>query len=222
MLSASSPLLALSILAQTGSADSAASTTPTPHWSMVVAFSAATLVLLIASITDVRTQKIPNVLTYPAFVAGFVFWLIVGFTDPPVATEDMAVWHTVSPALLSAAVGFVPCAIIFGLGGLGFGDVKLVTAVGAIFANWQCILMAVFAGFLVAALLSVFVMLRRKLVKQTMGRVYTAALNVLLRAKSSMPDDSPRIPLAVGFLVGGVLAGLEHLLGVPMPWNSVT
>ena len=78
------------------------------------------VVLIAAAVCDWRTGKVPNVLTYPAVLVGFLWWGLSGW---------IAVWPAgsgLAAGLGSASVGFVagliPFAIIFAAGG---GDVRV-------------------------------------------------------------------------------------------------
>jgi prepilin peptidase CpaA len=75
--------------------------------------------LLAAVLTDVRSRRIPNLLTLPGLVAGLLWW----------AAEAgwAGLWTGVLGALTGAGLLFLP----FALGGLGAGDVKLLALVGA-------------------------------------------------------------------------------------------
>lgn len=72
-----------------------------------------------ACVTDLRTRRIPNVLTFGAALAGLVFQFATGGVE----------------ALGQAALGWLLGALVFllpfALGGLGGGDVKLLAALGA-------------------------------------------------------------------------------------------
>ena len=78
-------------------------------------------VVLIALVTDLLERKIHNALTIPAFTAGIVFH---------------ALFHSASsPWWDGLAGGFglgVPFFLLFALGVMGAGDVKLMMTVGAI------------------------------------------------------------------------------------------
>jgi prepilin peptidase CpaA len=77
-------------------------------------------VALTCAVTDLWKGKIYNAVTYPAMALGVV----------------LSVWqHGVSGiffALGGFAVGFFPAFVLFALGGMGGGDVKLLGAIGAI------------------------------------------------------------------------------------------
>jgi len=90
----------------------------------------------VAAVTDVRSRKIPNLLTYPAMLTGIVYHA---------ATKGF-------PGFLFSAEGLllgVSLLIVFYfLGGMGAGDVKLLGAVGALIGP-----KGVFTAFLFTALI---------------------------------------------------------------------
>lgn len=73
----------------------------------------------VASLSDLRTSRIPNVLTFGAAVAAvlYLFWT-AGWSG---AAQSVAGW----------GVGVLLFLPFFALGGLGAGDVKLLGAIGA-------------------------------------------------------------------------------------------
>lgn len=100
------------------------------------------VVAVACAVTDLWKGKIYNAITYPAMAIGVV----------------LSVWqHGVSGiwiALGGFAVGFLPALILFQLGGMGGGDVKLLGAIGAIagaIAATETLILA----FLVGGLLSI-------------------------------------------------------------------
>jgi prepilin peptidase CpaA len=82
--------------------------------------AAASVTALIAAGFDMKSRRIPNFITAPAIVAGLL--LHVSFDG----------WH----GLLSALAAGLICGVIFLVfylaGGMGAGDVKLITAVGCL------------------------------------------------------------------------------------------
>lgn len=111
-----------------------------------------------AAILDLRTRRIPNVLTVPALALALVLRGIMG-VDPFVG------------GLLAAGIAFLICLPIFALGGLGGGDVKLLTAVGAFLGMdrlWTALFVTAVAGG-VFALVSV---LMRRRAKETVWNMY--------------------------------------------------
>ena len=72
-----------------------------------------------ACVTDVRSRRIPNVLTFGAAAAGVLFHALA-----PTGSGGLT---AVEGWLVGAAMFVVP----FALGGLGGGDLKLLAAIGA-------------------------------------------------------------------------------------------
>jgi prepilin peptidase CpaA len=80
----------------------------------------ATACAIVGAVCDVRSRRIPNVITLPAFVLGLLLHLLIGG------------WKQLLYSLLAG----VACGLIFLVfyiaGGMGAGDVKLMMAVGCI------------------------------------------------------------------------------------------
>jgi prepilin peptidase CpaA len=76
-------------------------------------------ILTIAAITDIRTQKIPNILTFPTMVAGLAYHSV---------TRG---WHGLTFSSEGLAVGIAIFLIPYIMGGMGAGDAKLMGGVGA-------------------------------------------------------------------------------------------
>ena len=74
---------------------------------------------LVACVTDVRSRRIPNVLTFGAAIAALGYHSIAGG------------WDGAQNAMFGWVVGTALFLPFFLLGGMGAGDVKLVAALGA-------------------------------------------------------------------------------------------
>ena len=175
-----------------------------------LAFAILLIVLVVAAVWDLRTAVIPNWLTYPAIVAGFFLW----------AWHPGGMMTGLQQAAIGFAVGFVPMAFLFSLGGLGGGDVKLMGGIGAICANWMCVIDTAVYALIVALLMAIFLMIRHRLVKRTFKRLFIAAFLALNKTKSPMPQDSPNVAFGLALAIGGTLAAMDHLLGVTLPWSQ--
>jgi prepilin peptidase CpaA len=77
------------------------------------------IVVTIATITDLRSRRIPNWLVLPFMVAGIatMCWLHG--------------WHGLTQSLAGLALGGLLFGILGLMGGMGMGDVKLCAAIGA-------------------------------------------------------------------------------------------
>ena len=107
------------------------------------------LATLVASATDLWKFKIYNVLTIPMLLTGLCVSTALGG------------WTGLGSSLLGAGLGFGLLVVFFAVGGVGPGDVKLLTAVGAWlgpFLTFQVfVAMAIFGG-----LYAVAIVLRRE------------------------------------------------------------
>lgn len=77
------------------------------------------IVVAIASITDLRSRRIPNWLVLPFLLLG------VG-----VSTWNQG-WHGLGQSAAGMGMGLVVFGLLFLIGGMGAGDVKLFAAIGA-------------------------------------------------------------------------------------------
>jgi prepilin peptidase CpaA len=92
------------------------------------------LVAFAACITDLKSRRIPNVLTFGATAAALVFHTINGGWSGLVGSVEG--W------LVGAAIFFLP----FALGGLGAGDVKLLAALGAWVGPLDAVWISLYTG----------------------------------------------------------------------------
>lgn len=77
------------------------------------------IVLAVATFTDLRSRRIPNWLVLPFLVVGIV---ISGWLDG---------WHGIGQSFAGLGLGLLLYGILFWMGGMGAGDVKLCAAIGA-------------------------------------------------------------------------------------------
>jgi prepilin peptidase CpaA len=94
-------------------------TTLWEHAFWPVPWVAALLITVIAAASDWRTRRIPNVLTFPAFLAGLAFACFVG------GLAGLA------DSLAGALLAMLPFVLLFVFAGGGAGDAKLMAAIGA-------------------------------------------------------------------------------------------
>ena len=87
-----------------------------------------------ACVTDLRSRRIPNVLTFGAAGAALVYGAVTGG------------WTGLGNAALGWLIGALAFIVPFALGGLGGGDVKLLAAIGAWLGPAGAIWVALYAG----------------------------------------------------------------------------
>lgn len=107
-----------------------------------------------AAIADVAWRKIPRLLTTIGLVAGIAFN----------AREHLG------SSLLAAAMGFTIGLAFFHLGGIGGGDVKLITALGALLgvSRWT---VAMEVAVFVAASMAIVQIVRRRAFQSTFANL---------------------------------------------------
>jgi len=99
-----------------------------------IAWWPTVVVLAVATVTDLRSRRIPNWLVLPFLVAGIVTscWLHG--------------WHGAGQSFGGLALGGVLFGILSVMGGMGMGDVKLCAAIGAWIGPWQMLIALVMTG----------------------------------------------------------------------------
>lgn len=194
---------------------------PAVTWVTWVRVGVLLLFLLITAIIDIYTEKAPNWITLPTTGFGLLFGIVAGCVyDGSDLGYLLAGLKGFGLASAGFALGFIPLFLVFMVRGIRGGDVKTMGAVGAVSANLAAVIHTLFWGIMVAALLALLVMLRKRVVKQTMSRIFRA---MLLYSSGSRPDfeneESARVPYAVGFLFGAVLGAVPLLLHMyQLPW----
>jgi len=158
---------------------------------------AALVLASLAAIIDVRTSRIPNLLTFGGAAAAMVFHAFATGTS----------------GLVEAGLGWFVGALLFfpwfALGGMGAGDVKLVAALGAwlgpVGALWLALYTAVAGGAL-----AIVVALGHGVFRRTLENVRLLLTHWRVAGLSSLPEltlataGGPRLAYAVPVLVGTV------------------
>jgi prepilin peptidase CpaA len=93
-----------------------------------VAWWPTVIVLAIATFTDLRSRRIPNWLVLPFMIAGIC---VSGWLHG---------WDGIRHSLSGLALGAVLFGVLYWLGGMGMGDLKLCAAIGAWVGPKQLIL----------------------------------------------------------------------------------
>jgi prepilin peptidase CpaA len=78
-----------------------------------------TITLVVAAIIDGKQLKVPNTITFPLIISGWVF------------NTAVLGWEGLGMSLLGTVVGLGLLLPAYAIGGMGAGDVKLLAGVGA-------------------------------------------------------------------------------------------
>src|SRR6476659_8397776 len=81
-----------------------------------------TLTLIVAAVIDGLKLKVPNWITFPMIISGWVY---------SVALSPYAGWEGLMYSVLGTVVGLALLMPAYAIGGMGAGDVKLLAGVGA-------------------------------------------------------------------------------------------
>jgi len=162
----------------------------------------------VAAVFDVRSHRIPNLLTLPAVVFGLLFHLTLGG------------WRQLMSSALAGLLCFVIFFLFYFAGGMGAGDVKLMAAMGCLVGlstvGWLLIMTSLAGGVMAVGLA-----LYRGRLSSTFGNV--ASLMVHHGHAGLMPHpelnlsntETLRLPYALAIAGGSALSlGLLIARGV--------
>ncbi len=118
-----------------------------PYWLV-------SIVLVVAAVIDGIQLKVPNWITFPMIISGWIYSAIA------YALTGDAWWAGLGWSLAGTAVGLVLLLPAYAVGGMGAGDVKLLAGVGA----WTYCVTTFYAfcvSVLIGALLAVLMIVAR-------------------------------------------------------------
>jgi prepilin peptidase CpaA len=152
--------------------------------------------LLVATVVDLRTRRIPNVVTGSMVCAGLVF---AAFGLGGVS---------VGGALLGCVIGLVLMMPGYALGATGAGDVKLMAAVGTLLGP-LVVVYAVLYTAIVGGMLAVIVSLERRRLGTALagtGRMIAAPGDIKREIASGTPAS--RFAYGPAIAAGSIIAAL--------------
>jgi prepilin peptidase CpaA len=152
-------------------------------------------VALVACVTDLRCRRIPNVLTFGAAAAAFVYGAWSGG------------WSGLGNAGLGFLIGGVAFIVPFALGGLGGGDVKLLAAIGAWLgpagALYAALYTGIAGGVMALVVASATGYLRQALTNISLLLMHWRVWGLRPLAEVSLDSDKgPRLAYALPIFVG--------------------
>jgi len=163
--------------------------------------AAATVVALIGAATDIKSRRIPNYLTGPAILVGLLLH------------ASLDGWHGLWTSLVAGLICGTIFLAFYLAGGMGAGDVKLITAVGCIAglssAAYLLVLTSLAGGVMGIAL---------AMMKQTLSNVAALASHHKDEGLKPHPDlnvlnaDNLRLPYGVAIAAGSTIT--FYLLGI--------
>jgi prepilin peptidase CpaA len=174
----------------------------------LVSTGACVLVVILASVTDLRQRRIPNHLTFPAL--GFGLAAHLWSTG----------WGGFVVSLSGALVAPCVLSMLHGGKGPGMGDIKLAAALGAILGpplGSVVILLSAVAGGFLAALW----MLRAAPLQDTpLGPALFVVLNRLFPQRGGERPGKPGKPIGGMFIPYGIALGVGTVATLVVCWST--
>jgi prepilin peptidase CpaA len=155
-------------------------------------------VAVIACVTDVRSRRIPNLLTFGAAAAAVLFHVLT------TGVSGLLV------ALSGWTVGLLLFLPFFLLGGMGGGDVKLLAALGAWMGPGDAVMLAIYSS-LAGGVLGVWVALSRNYLRTALRNLWTMLVSWCLLGPKPVPamtladSKAPRLAYAIPVMIGTVV-----------------
>ena len=152
-------------------------------------------VLAVACISDLRTRRIPNALTFTAALIAVAFHASTGG------------WPAVQTSVFGWLLGVALFSPMFALRGMGAGDVKLLAAVGAWLGPAQVAIVAL-ASSITGGILGIAVALLHGYLKTALGNVRLLLTHWRVVGVRPFPEitlehaDGPRLAYAVPVAIG--------------------
>lgn len=163
----------------------------------------ATMLFVVAAISDFRTRIIPNWI--PAFL-GLLF-TVAAIVDPSA--------HPPLSSVAAAILVFVPLLILFAWGKMGGGDVKLLTA-AALWSGWEQLPTLLLVTMLVGGVLAIVALVRiaARRAADTLALFFPCSatakarlwLEALLRTRNgdALPLGEAGLPYGIAIAAGGL------------------
>ena len=155
-------------------------------------------VLIAGAVTDLRQRRIPNLLTYSTILLAVVAYCVIGG------------WDGLSHSLGGLAIGFAVFFLPYLLGGMGAGDVKLMSAVGAVLGFKQTVVCFLFIA-VCGGIMALGFMIHRRNLKNTLLKTFLSMLYLFANKDASLLKVNKNevtqegIPYGVAITGGGFL-----------------
>ncbi len=163
----------------------------TYYW---IPLSTGIFVAIAAGILDLVSMRIPNWLTYPAIIMGLLIALVPGYG------------MGIANSLLGLLVAFLPTLILFMMGSIGGGDVKLLAAMGAIL-GYPLIVDVMFYAVVVGAAIGMLMIVWTGRVIRTLKEFKGLIMMFIYPGlKAEVPAQDLRTPFGVAVALGTLWA----------------
>jgi prepilin peptidase CpaA len=153
---------------------------------------------LVGSVFDVKSRRIPNFITFPSIILGLALHLAIGG------------WRQLLSSLAAGLICGVVFLVFYIAGGMGAGDVKLITAVGCI-AGLPHVAYIMVLTALCGGAMAIVLALSRGQLRQTLTNVGAIASHHSHEGLQPHPDlnlsnlNTLRLPYALAIAGGSLL-----------------
>jgi prepilin peptidase CpaA len=152
-------------------------------------------VLIVASVNDLRFQKIPNLLTYPAMAVAVGCHVVMNGLD--------GLLFSTAGLALGIAILIIP----YLMGGMGAGDAKLMGAVGAILGAREVFIAFLFTAIIGGVYTLILFLIKRQHFKGFFTR-QAATLKTFIFTKQFIPipgdrnEKKPKLCYGIAIAIG--------------------
>ncbi len=167
------------------------------------------IVLIICAITDLRQRRIPNLLTYPTIITALLAYCFIGG------------WDGFLFSLGGMAFGFALFLLPYLMGGMGAGDVKLMSGVGAVLGFKQTAVCFLFIAICGGIMALGFMVYRRSL-KDTLAKVFLSFLYLVTQHDASLLKIDKSENIQEGIPYGVAITSGVFLFFVYLIMNNKT
>ncbi|MEM7457589.1 MAG: A24 family peptidase [Planctomycetota bacterium] len=179
------------------------------HWHIWV----VTAFVIYAAYIDGKELRVPNAITFPMIIAGWIYSMIAFGIDGQGALTGLG-W-----SLAGTAVGLATLLPFYAIGGMGAGDVKMMAAIGA-WVYCSTTFYAFCVSAVVGAILAVVMIMRSGNSKKHWNQFFFIANEIMTvrnpdqlsaiaaERKSSMQLLPYGIPIAIGTVIYFAATGM--------------
>jgi prepilin peptidase CpaA len=180
-----------------------------PLWFICIA-------MIASAVIDWWMFKVPNWLTFPIIISGWIFGLIHTFGGYIVPGDGVG---GIGDSLAGTAWGFALLLPIYAIGGMGAGDVKMTMGFGSwmgaffgIAVGWWHIMIAFFVGAIAGGIIGLGMMAIRRQYRQNLQTMQVIAMDLFTagsigKIAAKAKERRPRwhrlpygVPLCIGFV----------------------
>ena len=173
---------------------------------------AIVIILIFCFLTDLIQKKIYNWTTLPGIGLGF---LINGIFDG---------FSGLKSAGLGFAIGFGFLFIIFLVGGMGAGDVKLMGAIGAI-KGYPFIISALVYSILVGGFIAFAVLVWKKKFLRTERNIFFFLISKIfpfIHSPGMNKEQMEKVPFGIAIVIGTIWAMIMEVLGTQLVFSNLS